>query len=187
MWVSSSTSACWPMMSGRLSRRQRGCSNWNLQSGESCLCVAFTSLNIWYRSEGFSPERRGINAKDNNDCCVSPSDFFIKAKLGHEEQLWRLTWFYVTGGNDRQMGTYMHRIRPYALCLQEDALNLSTFFRSSSRSSRTKPFSALVRICEKAGSKAKSTPTKWCASRMKTGTKRPRYGQENGVRAVALA
>lgn len=174
-------SACWPTMSGRPSRQQRGCSNWNRQSGESCPCVAITSLNIWSCSQGFSPGRSGVNAKDNNNCCVSPSDVFIKAKLGQKEQLQMLTWFYVTGGKDRQTGTYMRRIRPYALCLQEDTLILTDFFRSSSWSSRTKPSR------EKAGGKAKSPPRKWSASHMKSRTERPRCGQENGGKAVALA
>lgn len=88
MWVSFSASACWPVMLGRLSRRQRGCSNWNLQSGESCLCICITRVNIWSCPDMFPPGGEGVNAKKRVTTAMCPSHIFIKAKLEQKEQLW---------------------------------------------------------------------------------------------------
>lgn len=85
-------------------------------------------------------------------------------QLRQQEQRCRLTWF-VTGGKDRQTGTYMYRICPYVLYLQDEILDLINFFRLS-RSSRTKRSLGLVRICEKTVVKLKAhqasdVPHKW--------------------------
>lgn len=134
MWVISSTSACWPVMLGKLSRQQRGCSNWNLQSGESGLCVFIIHVNIWSCSERFPPGGEGVNAKNNNNCYVFPSDFFIKAKLGQKEQLLR-PCLVLCDGRERQIDRHPHTQCIPACCLQDKTLSPINLFRPQ-RSSR---------------------------------------------------
>jgi hypothetical protein len=88
--------------SGRPSRQQKGCSNWNLQSGKSHLCRVIAHLHTWPCSEMSPCKTKGANVQKSDNCCVSPSEFMkaVRANWGLIAFTWR------EGKTDRQ--THAH-------------------------------------------------------------------------------
>lgn len=147
---------------------------WVIWWVESGLCVFITHVNIWSCSERFPPGGKGVNAKNNNSCYVFPSDLFIKAKLGQKEQLLR-PCLVLCDGRERQTDRHPHTECIPTCYVSKTKLSALLIFSGhiGLQEQNVLGYQYILCICEKADSKAKSTPRKRFSSQMKTGAETP--------------
>lgn len=108
-----------------------------------------------------NPGVKGVNTKNNNNCCVFPSDFFIKAKL---RQKGSLGFMWRKGKTDR----HPHIEYILTCCVSKTKLSVPLVFSDhvGSQEQSILGNQSILYICEKADSKAQSTPSKWFPSQM---------------------